>query len=62
MTFEITSAAYSVLQIVEGAAGVAIAALQKTWTSYKNQTVVIVACGANISTDTLTDILVKYRE
>jgi threonine dehydratase len=44
-------------QLVEGAAGVAIAAFLKTQESFRNQNVVLIICGANISLDTLKSIL-----
>lgn len=44
-------------QLIEGAAGVAIAGFQKLHEGYKGQNVVIVLCGANISLTTLKQIL-----
>jgi threonine dehydratase len=44
-------------QLIEGSAGVAIAGFQKLHEQYKEQTVVIVLCGANISLTTLKQIL-----
>lgn len=43
--------------LIEGAAGVAIAALLKMKEQFKGQTVVVVICGANISLDTLKSVL-----
>lgn len=43
--------------LVEGAAGVAVAAYLKTAGSFRAQNVVIVICGANISLETLKSIL-----
>lgn len=44
-------------KIVEGAAGVALAAFQKTSQQYQDQKVAIVICGSNIGTQKLQDIL-----
>lgn len=44
-------------QLIEGAAGVAIASYLKTKERFQNQNVVIVICGANISLETLKTIL-----
>lgn len=44
-------------QLLEGAAGVAIAAWLKTQTKYCSQNIVIIICGANISLETLKMIL-----
>lgn len=44
-------------QLIEGAAGVAIASDLKTKERFQNQNVVIVICGANISLETLKTIL-----
>jgi len=43
--------------LIEGSAAVAIAAFLKTAVSFKNQHIAIVLCGANISLDTLKEIL-----
>ena len=43
--------------LIEGAAGVAIAALLQMKTHLKGKTVVVVICGANISLETLKSIL-----
>ncbi|XP_064608125.1 L-threonine ammonia-lyase-like isoform X2 [Liolophura sinensis] len=62
----IARAIYFVIQkhhkVIEGAAGVAVAAYLNNlhmFSMFKN--VVIVICGANISIDKLTDILIKYK-
>ncbi len=44
-------------KIVEGAAGVALAAFMKRREEFSGQTVVVVLCGANISTDSFRSIL-----
>jgi threonine dehydratase len=44
-------------QLIEGAAGVAIAAFLQTKEQFRHQTVAIVICGANISLQTLKSIL-----
>lgn len=44
-------------QLLEGAAGVAIAAFLKTQEQFRNQNVIIIICGANISLDTLKSVL-----
>ena len=44
-------------QLIEGAAGVALAAFLKTHAQFHNQNVVVVLCGANISLETLKTIL-----
>lgn len=44
--------------LIEGAAGVAIAAFLKTQTLWKNKTIAIIICGGNISTKTLKQILI----
>lgn len=46
-------------KLVEGSAGVAVASLLKYPEQFKDQTTVIVICGANISTDKLQTILCK---
>jgi len=43
--------------LIEGSAAVAIATFLKTAVSFKNQHIVIVLCGANISLDTLRGVL-----
>ena len=43
--------------LVEGASGVALAALLKTAAHYQNKNVVIILSGGNISLDTLKSIL-----
>jgi len=44
-------------KIIEGAAGVSVASFIKNTDQFKNQTVVIIICGANISTKTLMSLL-----
>jgi threonine dehydratase len=44
-------------QLIEGAAGVAIAGFEKLHQKFRGQTVVIVLCGANISLSTLKQVL-----
>lgn len=44
-------------KIVEGAAGVALAAFQKTSSKYTDQKVAIVICGSNIGTQKLQEVL-----
>jgi threonine dehydratase len=44
-------------QLLEGAAGVALAAFQKTATQYQNQDIAVVICGAKISLKTLQQVL-----
>jgi len=43
--------------MIEGAAGVAIAAFLKTKEQYQGQNVVVIICGANISLDSLKFVL-----
>ncbi len=43
--------------LIEGAAGVAVAGFQKLADSYRDKTVAIVLCGANVSTSTLVKVL-----
>ena len=43
--------------MIEGAAGVAIASFLKMKEQYKGKNVVIIICGANISLETLKEIL-----
>ena len=50
------------LQVVEGSAGVAVAAYRKNQDKFKGKTVVLVACGSNISTGTLKQILDTYEK
>lgn len=45
------------LKIVEGAAGVSLAALMKVASKYQNKNLVVVASGANIGIDVLKMIL-----
>jgi threonine dehydratase len=45
-------------KIVEGAAGVALAAFQKTESQYQDKKIAIVICSSNIGTDTLQSVLV----
>lgn len=45
-------------KIIEGAAGVALAAFLKNSASYRGKSVVVVVCGANISTEKLKSVLV----
>ena len=40
-------------KVIEGAAGVALAALFKTQEQYRGKTVAVVLCGSNVGTDTL---------
>ena len=44
-------------QLVEGAAGVAVAAMMKQGASLGGQKVVVLVCGGNVSRDTLKRIL-----
>ncbi len=44
-------------QLIEGAAGVAVAGLQQVAEDYAGKTVVVVVCGGNVSRATLKDIL-----
>jgi threonine dehydratase len=44
-------------KIVEGAAGVAVASFIKEVDKYEGQTVVIIICGANITTEKLKELL-----
>ena len=44
-------------QLIEGAAGVAVAALDRTKDDLAGQNVVVVVCGANISRDTLRQVI-----
>lgn len=46
--------------LIEGAAAAAIAAFVKQADRFKNKHVVVVICGANISMETLRQILIKY--
>ena len=48
-------------QIVEGAAGVAIAAYLKEQERFMGQNVVIISCGANISMGKLKDIILQWH-
>eukprot|EP00112_Aurelia_sp_Birch-Aquarium-sp1_P011185 Seg2356.2 transcript_id=Seg2356.2/GoldUCD/mRNA.D3Y31 product="L-threonine dehydratase catabolic TdcB" protein_id=Seg2356.2/GoldUCD/D3Y31 len=63
---EISLAVYDMLQehckVVEGASGVAIASFLKTKDRYKDQNVVVVSCGANISIDKLRFVIDKHHE
>ncbi|HEX7736957.1 MAG TPA: threonine/serine dehydratase [Ktedonobacteraceae bacterium] len=43
--------------LIEGAAGVSLAALLKTAERFRDKTVIVVVCGANMSVDTLKTIL-----
>jgi len=45
--------------LIEGAAAAAIAAFVKQADRFKNKHVVVVICGANISMETLRQILIK---
>jgi len=47
-------------QIVEGAAGVALAAFLKEHEKFRGQNVVIISCGANISMDKLKDVILQW--
>ena len=44
-------------QLIEGAAGTAVAALRKLKNNIKGQRVGVLICGSNISLDTLKNIL-----
>lgn len=44
-------------QVIEGAAGVAVAALQKRCNDFAGKNVVVLICGANISRDRLAEVL-----
>merc|ERR1712189_128948 len=63
---EISSAVFQMIRehckIVEGAAGVAIAAFLKTKIKYVGKNVVILSCGANISVDKLKSILNDHSD
>ena len=45
------------LQVVEGAAGVAIGGYMTNAKKFKDKTVALVACGSNIDTSTLNSII-----
>ena len=51
---------YLSLQLIEGAAGVAVAAFSKTAKVYEGKRVVIIACGANIGMDKLKKIINEH--
>lgn len=44
-------------QLIEGAAGVAVAALMQQAENFKGKNVVVILCGANISLDTLREVI-----
>ena len=46
-------------KLVEGSAAVAVASLLQQPDKFANQSTVIVICGANISLDTLKEVLAK---
>ena len=48
------------LQIVEGAAGLAIGGYMANVDTFKGQNVVVVSCGSNISAKILQDLLLQY--
>ncbi|KAK3709914.1 hypothetical protein QZH41_020040, partial [Actinostola sp. cb2023] len=58
---EISKAIYNVMEhhhkIVEGSAGLAVAAYIKTMHQYEGMTVVILSCGSNISVERIKDII-----
>lgn len=56
----IRSIVFCLFQIVEGAAGVAIAAYVKTEQRFLGQNVVIISCGANISMKKLKEIVLQW--
>jgi threonine dehydratase len=47
--------------LIEGAAGVAVAALIKAGNKFKDKNVVVILCGANISAETLKNVLETYE-
>ena len=49
-----------IFQIVEGAAGVAIAAYLKEQKKFQGQSVVIISCGANIAMKKLKEIVLQW--
>lgn len=61
---EISKAVYLFMEnhhkIVEGAAGVALAAFLKEHEKFRGQNVVIISCGANISMDKLKDVILQW--
>lgn len=61
---EISKAVYQFMEnhhkIVEGAAGVAIAAYLKEQKKYQEQSVVIISCGANIAMKKLKEIVLQW--
>ncbi|KXJ08609.1 uncharacterized protein LOC110248550 [Exaiptasia diaphana] len=61
---EIAKAIYNVMEhhhkIVEGSAGLAIAAYIKTMSKYKGKNVVVLSCGSNISVNRIKDIINTY--
>ncbi|KXJ05627.1 Threonine dehydratase biosynthetic, chloroplastic [Exaiptasia diaphana] len=63
---EISSAIYNTLKyhhkIIEGAAGLAVAAYIKTMDKYKGKNVVIISCGRNISMQKLKAIINKHND
>jgi threonine dehydratase len=48
-------------KLVEGAAGVALAAFLQTRAQYQGLTVAIVLCGSNVGSSTVTDLLLAAR-
>ena len=50
----------SSFQVIEGAAGVSVAAYQKTAQAYQGKNVVIIACGANIGMQQLKNIINEH--
>jgi len=62
---EISKAVYQFMEnhhkIVEGAAGVAIAAYMKEQTKFQGQSVVIISCGANIAMNKLKEIILQWN-
>ncbi len=63
---EIKQAVYGMIKhhskLIEGSSGVAVASLLKQPQRFKNQTTVIVICGANISPDKLSEVLKSYTK
>ena len=51
----------SLLQVVEGAAGVVVGAFHQVASQYQGQKVVLLMCGANIATDKLRSIINEYH-
>ena len=48
-------------KLIEGASGVSVACFQKVAKDYEGKNVAIIICGANMKTEVLKDLLLKYH-